>query len=120
MRLQHGRENDAVEDDVVLANEMYKARLGILPPLLPRAQLGMRIAKFLRVGDITDGGIKPDVEHLTLCPFDGHGNTPIEVTCDSTGMQTAVEPRFALSIDIGAPFFVFLQNPLFEPSLVLV
>jgi hypothetical protein len=48
--LQHGREHDAVEHDVVLADEVDQAGLRVLPPLLPALR-----EEFLGVGDIADG-----------------------------------------------------------------
>ena len=35
IRLQHGRENDTMEDNIVLADKMYKFRIFRLPPFLP-------------------------------------------------------------------------------------
>ncbi len=35
IRLEHGREDDAMEDDVVLADKMHQLRIPALPPLLP-------------------------------------------------------------------------------------
>ena len=49
MGFEHGGEDDAVEDDVVLADEVDEARFGVLPPRLPRAELGMGVAEFLGV-----------------------------------------------------------------------
>lgn len=36
--LEHGGEDEAVEDDIVLADEVDEARLRVLPPFLPRPQ----------------------------------------------------------------------------------
>ena len=33
--LEHGGEDEAVEDDIVLADEVDEARLRVLPPFLP-------------------------------------------------------------------------------------
>ena len=44
VRLEHRREDDAVEDDVVFADEMNQARALIFPPGLPTAQLGVLVA----------------------------------------------------------------------------
>ena len=46
---EHRRENDAVEHDIVLADEVDHSGLGIFPPLLPAVG-----QEFLRVGDIAD------------------------------------------------------------------
>ena len=50
MGLHHHREDDAVEHDVVLADEVHQTRVLILPPLLPRAPLlRLLLAKLLGV-----------------------------------------------------------------------
>ena len=83
-------------------------------------QFGMGVAELLGVGDVADRCVKPDVEHLALGTLYGHGDTPVEVAGHGTGLQAAVEPALALTIDIGAPFLVLLQNPLLQPGLVLI
>ena len=84
---QHRGEHDAVEHDVVLADEMDHACFGILPPF------GIVVADEVDgVGDITDGGVKPYVEHLSLGAFYGHGDTPVEVAAHGAGLQAHVEP----------------------------
>ena len=121
MCLQHRREDDAVEHDVVLSDEMDKTAFWVLPPLLPCTPfLRIGIAEFLRVADITDRSVKPHIEHLTFCSIDRYWDTPVEVASDSTRLQTSIEPTLALPIDIRAPLFVLLQNPLFQPRLVLI
>ena len=120
MCLQHSREDDAVEDDVVFADEMDQSGLWVFPPLLPRAKFGMGVTELFGVRNVADGSIKPHIEHLAFSTFDGHGNTPVEVACHSTRTQSAIEPALALTIDIASPLLVLLQNPLFEPLLVLV
>ena len=72
------------------------------------------------VGDVADRRIEPDVEHLAFRTFDGHRDTPIEVAGHGTRTQTAVEPRLALPIDVRTPLFVFLEDPLLKPLLVLI
>ena len=119
MSFHHYRENQAVEHDVVFSNEVYKACFLILPPFLPAAPtLRFLFTKFLGVGDIAYRCVKPYVEHLAFCPFHRNRNTPVKVAGHGTRLQIHVEPALALSIYIGAPFFVPLQNPLFQPILV--
>ena len=120
MCLEHGGEDDAVEHDVVLADEVHEACLGVLPPFLPRAQFGMGVAKLLCVRDVTDGGIEPHVEHLALGALYGYRYAPLQVARHGTGAQTAVQPALALPVDVAAPLLVFAQNPLLQPLLVLV
>ena len=50
MCLQHGGEDDAVEHDVVFANEVYETCVVVLPPLLPAAPAGgVAVAQLLGV-----------------------------------------------------------------------
>ncbi|CUQ16157.1 Uncharacterised protein [Segatella copri] len=50
MSLQHSREDDAVEHDIVLTDEVNKTGFRILPPLLPCSPLfWMSIAKLLGI-----------------------------------------------------------------------
>nr|GFD49764.1 hypothetical protein [Tanacetum cinerariifolium] len=96
VRLQHYRENNAVENDVVLADKMHQLGAGVLPVFLPvvgEAFLGGR--------DVADGRIKPDVQHFTLRAGHRHGHTPVEVAGYGAGVQALVNPRFALAIDVG-------------------
>ena len=113
--LEHGREHDAVEDNVVLADEMHQPGLRILPPLFPTLR-----EEFLGVGDVADGGVEPDVEDLALGTVDRDGDAPVQVAGDGAGLQAAVQPALALAIDVGLPLLVLLQDPVAEPGLVLV
>ena len=121
MRLEHCWEHDAVEHDVVLADEVDKARRRILPPCLPCAPLlGVRVAQLLGVGDIADRRVEPYIEHLAVCPFNRNGYAPVEVACHGTWLEVHVEPRLALAVHVGTPLFVVLKNPLLEPVLIVV
>ena len=120
MGLHHDGEDEAMEYDVVLADEVDKACLGVLPPLLPAAPaLGLCIAELFGVRDVADGCVEPDVEHLTFSTLYGHRDTPFQVTRHGTWLQVHVEPRLTLAINVGAPFLVTLQNPLAQPLLIL-
>ena len=90
--LQHRGEYDAVEDDVILADEVYHLGLLVLPILLPVG------CKVLSSRDITDRSVKPYVQHLTLLALNGHGNTPIQIAAYSAGLKACVEPRLTLAI----------------------
>ena len=113
--LEHSREHDAVEHDVVLADEVDQASRIVLPPSFPSVG-----EEFLSVADIADRRIKPHIEHLALSALYRHWNTPIEVAGHRTWLQTVVEPALALAIHVRTPFFVVLKDPLFEPLLMLV
>ena len=120
MRLEHCREDNTMENDIVLSDEMDQSCLLILPPLLPASQLRTSITKFLGIADVTNGSIKPNIKNLTVRTFYRHRNTPIKVTRHSTRTKSAIEPTLALSVNIAAPFLVILKYPLLKPLLVLV
>ena len=118
--LQHGREDDAVEHDVVLTDEVNETCLWILPPLLPCTPfLWLCIAKLLGVGDVADWSIKPNIENLAFCSLYRNRNTPIQVAGHRTRLQIHIQPALALSVNIGTPLLVTFQDPLLQPVLIL-
>ena len=112
--LEHGGEDDAVEDDIVFADEVNEARVGTFPPRLPRVG-----EQLLGVGDVADRGVKPHIEHFAFGTLNGHRDTPIEVATHGAGFESHVEPALALSAHIGTPFGVTL-NPRLKPLLMLI
>ena len=112
--LQHGGENDTMEYDIVFPDKMYHTGLRVFPIFFPlRGQVfGGR--------NITNGSIKPYIQDLALCTFQRHRHAPIQVTGYRTGLQTVVQPRLALSINIGLPFLMFLQYPFLQPIFILI
>ena len=114
--MEHGGEDDAVEDDIVFANEMHQFGLLVLPPLLP-------VVAFQLFGEgyVTYRGIEPYIQYLAVVTLDGDFDTPVEVAGYGTGLQTSINPGLALAIHIGLPVaFVLLQNPLAQPRFILV
>ena len=119
--LEHRGEYDAMEDNVVLADKVHEPGLRVLPPFLPGAPLlGFPVTQFLGVGDITDGCVKPHVEHLAFRSLHGNGYAPVQVSCHGAGLQIHVQPALALPVDIAAPLLVPLQYPFLQPCLVFV
>ena len=92
--LQHRRENDAVEDDVVLTDEVDHLGVLALPIFLPIGR------KVLSSRDIANRSVEPDVQHLALSTLDRNGDTPIQIAAHGTGLQTAVQPALALTINV--------------------
>ena len=113
--LEHGREDDAMEDDVVLADEMHQLRILALPPFLPWLR-----QKFLCIGNIADRCIEPHIEDFPFCAFHRHRHSPVKVTAYGTRLKPSVNPALALAIDIASPLLVRIQNPLRKPSLVFI
>ena len=110
-----------MEHDVVLTDEVYQTGVLVLPPFLPVAPfLRLAVAELLGIADVTDGGVEPNIEHLAVGSLNRNGNTPIQVAGHSTGLQIHIEPRLALSVNVGAPLLVLLQNPLLQPVLIIV
>ena len=121
MCFHHHWEDKAMKHDIILAEEMHELGFFVLPPFLPCAPfLGIGIAEFLSIGDITYWCVKPYIEHLTLCTLHGHWYSPVEVAGHSPGLQVHIEPRLALAIHIGAPLLMVFQYPLLEPVLIFV
>ncbi len=112
---KHCRENYAVEHYVVLAYEVDYACLGIFPVFLPA--VGQQL---LGIGNVADGSVEPHVEHLAFGAFHGHGYTPVEVAAHGAGLQTQVEPRFALAVHVGLPFLMAFENPFAQRFLPAV
>ena len=100
---------------------MHQTRLGVLPPLLPRAPSpGVGVAQLLGVADVAYGSVEPHIQHLALSTLHRHGDSPVEVARHGAGLQVHVEPALALSVHIGAPLLVLLQDPFLQPVLVFV
>ena len=112
---EHGRENQAVEHDIVLANEVNDAGVAVFPVRFPVVGKA-----FLGVANVANGRIEPHVEHLALDTLDGHRNPPVEVASHRTGLQVLVEPRLALPVHVGLPLLVLLQDPLAQGGFPLV
>ena len=113
--LQHRREYDTVEHDIILTDKVYQLGILRLPPCLPTLR-----KKFLSVGNVTDRCIEPHIKHFALSSFHRNRNTPIQVTAHCARLKMSIQPRFALTINIGLPLLVLLENPLAEPRLILV
>ncbi len=84
--LQHGREYDTVEHNVVFSYKVYHAGLRIFPVLLP---VGGQLPCG---GDISYGGIEPYIKYFALSTLDRYRYAPVEVTADGPGLKPLVEP----------------------------
>ena len=69
---QNGWENDAMKHNVVLANEVNQSGVICLPPLFP-----ILAKQLLGGGDVTQGRVKPDIQHLALSTFNRHRHAPV-------------------------------------------
>ena len=117
----HHWEDEAVENNIVFTDKMYQTGFVVLPPFLPGSPtLRIALAELLRVGNITDRRIKPNIEHLAFSSFYRNGNTPIKITRHGTWLQVHIQPALALAVNIRTPLLMAFQNPLFQPFLILV
>ena len=102
LSLQYRREHNAVEHDVVLADEVDEFGLGVFPIFLPigRKLLGERY--------IANRRVKPNIKHFAFCALHGYGDAPIKVAAHGSRLQSLVEPTLALSIDVYFPILMVL------------
>ena len=112
--LEHRREDNAVEDDVILADKVDHLGVLRLPIMFPIGR------KVLCSRYITDRSVEPHIEHLALGPLDGNRDAPVEVAAHGTRLKTSVEPALALPVDVRFPLLVPVQNPFAEEFLVTV
>ncbi len=100
---------------------MDESAVLVLPPLLPCAVLpGIGVTQFLGVADITDRRVKPHVKNLSFSPLYRYRYTPVEVTRHGTWLESAIEPALALSVHVGPPLLMVLENPLLQPRLIVI
>ncbi len=105
--LQHGREDDAVEYDVVLSDEVYDFCILAFPVLLPIVR-----QKFLSGTDVSDRCVKPDVHDLALGTLNRYRDSPIQIAGHCARLQSiaGIQPAHALANDVGFPIFAALQE----------
>ena len=104
-----------MEDDIVLSYEVHELRILALPPLLPALR-----KELLSVRDISDRGIEPHIEDLSVSTLHRHRHTPVKVTAHGTRLKAAVDPALALAIYIASPLLVPVEDPLRQPSFILI
>ena len=115
VRLQHRREDDAVEYDIVFADEMYQLRVFALPVIAPHGR------QLLSRRDVANGRVKPHVEHFAFCTLDGHRHAPGAVSGHGAGLQAGVYPAFTLAVYIAFPLVLLAgDNPFAQPFFVLI
>ena len=104
-----------MENDIILTNEVDKASFRVFPPRLPR--LGK---KLFCIANVTDGGVKPNVQHLTFGSLYRDGDSPIKVSAHRTWLQPHIDPALTLTIYIALPLFVSIEYPLTKPIFVAI
>ena len=114
MRLEHGREDDAVENDIVFANEVHQLGICLAPVI------GPLVGKFLGGRDITDRRIEPHIQYFSFRTGQGHVDAPVAVAGHGAGLQAAVEPALALPVNIVLPFFMPVDDPFLKPGFVVL
>ena len=105
-------EDHTVEGHVVLAQELPQLHiLRVAPPLLPLVCV---------VGSdrgVADASLEPHVENLVLVSLQRDGNTPLQVSGDTTVLQALLQP--GLGDNAGVPGPVTLLNSGVSPFLDL-
>lgn len=125
IRDQYGVRAEEINQDlrnVIFTHELVKLDVvGVLPPLLPLGTTQITsIGIILGDGYVSDAGIEPHVKDLVRVFLVaqsleslGNGNTPLEISGDTTGQQTLIDPRLSNGGAVGAPFS--LGAALLEP-----
>ena len=83
-------EDDAVKDDVVLADEVDEVGLRVLPPVPPI--LVVLFAPLHGGRDVPNGGVKPNVQDLPVRAIHRHGDPPVEVPRHGPAFEAAIDP----------------------------
>ena len=110
-----------MENDVIFSDEMDHSCIFLLPPFFPITVFLRRFgAELDRIGDIADRRIEPYIKHFSFRSFYRHRNTPFEVTRHGTRFESAVQPTLALTVHVRTPFLVIIEDPIFEPCLILI
>ncbi len=116
---EYGRPDYRMERDVVLAYEIVMFDLWVLPELLPV----VRPADDLRVlyggAEVSYDRVEPDIDHLPVPSFHGHGHSPAHISGDRPVVQALVQPVLREGLDVGPPVVLprdILQKPLPESA----
>ena len=94
---------------------MYHSGILALPPLLPIVR-----KEFFGVGDVTNWGVKPNVENLALCILQRNWNTPVQISGNCSWFETSVYPALTLAVNVYLPLFVAVKYPLLKPAFILI
>jgi len=101
-----------MEGNVILAHELVQLDiLGVLPPLLPILGISSRDRR------VTDRSIKPHIKHLALPTRQGDRGTPLQVTGNTTQLESLLEP--GLSDDFAVVGPGALGRSLLVPGLTV-
>lgn len=87
-----------MEGNVILAHELVQLDiLRVLPPLLPILGISSCDRR------VTDRSIKPDIKHLALPTRQGDRGTPLQVTGNTTQLESLLEPRLSDDFAVVGP-----------------
>src|SRR5688572_19406957 len=103
-----------MENDIVLTNKVYEFGI-VLAPVI-----GPLFGEFFGSGNITNGGVEPNVQHFAFGIGQGHLYAPAAVAGHGAALQTTIEPAFTLSIYVVLPFGMAFQDPAFQPLLIVL
>src|SRR6187402_1466011 len=87
-----------MEYDVVFTDKMDETSFWIFPIFLP-----IIWAKFLSCRYVADRSIEPNIQYFAFCVRQRHGNTPIQIARDGSGLKALYDPVFTLAVYISFP-----------------
>ncbi len=102
-----------MERDVVLADEVERARRRIIPPVAPRLWVAAVLGPLDGGREVADDRLEPDVEHLVVVALvHGHRDAPIHVAGHGPADQAAVDEVARKVDDLRPPMFLVVVDPL--------
>ena len=107
----HGRPDDAVEGDVVLADEVVSLCFGVLPEIFPSIGVAAAFRPFHGGGQVADDGLEPDVDALAFVTFHRERNAPGQIARYGAVFQAALQEA-AGGIGYVGPPKLFAADPI--------
>ncbi len=110
---KHGRPDDGVKGDVVLADEVV-ATGGMLPPLPPLLGVALVLSPLDAGREVADHRLEPHVDTFVLVALQGHLDAPRHVPGYRAGAKAVSQHIHGEVEDVRAPVPLVLQ-PLRQP-----
>ena len=105
VRQELGGPDDGVEDDVVLAHEVVRQRLGVVPPVAPALGLAEPAGPLDGRRQVADDGVEPDVHalgRLVAPAVERDRDAPVDVARHRPGPEVLDQVEGELD-DVGPP-----------------
>ena len=111
----HGRPQNRVKDDVVLAEEIDELAVRIQPVVLPPVGIALRHRPFPGGRHVTQRVFEPDVHDLAHGVFHRQRHAPVQVARDGAVGEPLVEPAPAIVAYVVLPV-LFRLDPRLQPG----